>query len=408
MVKVRIQEPGEWITHGPCSSCKTKLEYLSEPSKTSYFNCPKCNHKIDLDDKTASPSTSKDVTYYNILSIPVDATNAEIKKAYHKRAARIHPDKTGGTTTAEFLELQEAYNILSNEDSRAHYDKHGRGQADDISDIQARFGGLFGGAQGRFDEWIGEISIISEMGNAIRKGENGSVTETDGDGQKRAARVAMLTRNLANKLDQFDHANPDKFDKLAHEWMDDLKAESFGVELLRVIGQVYGLKGSASQYHPDTATRWTGSWLPSLRMKGLYITSTVSTVRKAYRVKSAFAKLEKTGEGGEAPAKAGLEEEAAKAAIEAIWEGVRAEVIGVIADACEQILTPDPASIKPMTEKHEIESPVAVNVSEEERRVLQKRSIALEKLGRLFETVQRDAGQQDIFEMLAQGPKEKK
>ena len=404
MVRVRIREPGEWITFGPCHKCKSELEYLNQPSKTSTFTCPQCQHKHELDPNVASTqTTSEDNTYYQILNVARTATTSEIKKAYHKRAAKIHPDKTGGTTTAEFLELQEAYNILSNDDSRAHYDKHGRGKADDIADIQARFGGIFGGE--RFNEWTGEIAIISEMGNAIRKGENGDKTDTSSSedtDKKRAERVATLTRNLANKLDRYDENHPGDFEKLANEWMSDLKAESFGVELLHVIGQVYSLKGSASQYHPETATRWLGTWLPSLRMKGLYISSTVSTVKKAYRVKSAFAKLDKTGTGTEA-GKAGLEEEAAKAAIEAIWEGVRVEVIGVVADACDALLTPDPSNIKPANEKQEIEAPLALTLTADERRTLQRRSLALEKLGKLFEAVQREAGQQDIFELLAQG-----
>ncbi|CCG82048.1 Uncharacterized J domain-containing protein C4H3.01 [Taphrina deformans PYCC 5710] len=407
MVVVRLYQPGEW-TQINCKSCQTKLEYLNELSKTSQFTCPKCSHITDLD-PSIQTSGEKDITYYEIMEISPQATSAEIKKAYHKRAAKIHPDKTGGTTTAAFLELQEAYNILSNEDSRAHYDKNGRGKADDISDIQARFGGLFGGAQGRFDEFIGEISIISEMGNAIRKGETGEKAEDEAarsqqNEAKRKARIETLSRNLASKLDSFDPAKPADFETSALQWLEDLKHESFGVELLHVIGEVYKLTSSASPYHPSTATSWTGSWLPSLKMKGLYITSTVSTVRKAYRVKSAFAKLDKTSkdDSSETAKNAGLEEEAAKAAIEAIWEGVRAEVIGVIADTCNKVLSPDPVTMQPKNEKQEIEG-LATPLEESERRRIQQRCQALEKLGRIFEGVTKDPGQPNIFEQLAQG-----
>lgn len=409
MVTVRLYQPGEW-SQISCASCKTKLEYLNELSKSSQFTCPQCGSTTDLDPAALGKTTETDNTYYEIMGIAPDATASEIKKAYHKRAAKIHPDKTGGTTTAAFLELQEAYNILSNEDSRAHYDKNGRGKADDISDIQARFGGLFGGAQGRFDEFIGEISIISEMGNAIRKGESGEKAEDESarsraNEVKRKERVEVLARNLASKLDQFDPAKPAEFDTLAQQWIEDLKHESFGVELLHVIGEVYKLTSSASLYNPNTASSWTGSWLPSLKMKGLYITSTVSTVRKAYRVKSAFAKLDKTGAEGSSDGtkNSGLEEEAAKAAIEAIWEGVRAEVIGVIADTANVVLSPPPASLRPKNEKQEIEGVPSVTLSEEEKRTLQRRCQALEKLGRVFEGVRKDPGQQDIFEQLAQG-----
>lgn len=408
MVIARLYQPGDW-TQINCNACKAKLEYLNKPSKSSQFSCPECGKTTELDPAAATntQTAEKDTTYYEILDVPVEATATEIKKAYHKKAAKIHPDKTGGTTTAAFLELQEAYNILSNEDSRAHYDKNGRGKADDISDIQARFGGLFGGAQGRFDEFIGEISIISEMGNAIRKDENSDSPEAEqarsrANEKKRQDRVQTLSRNLISKLDHYDPAEPERFENMAKEWMEDLKHESFGVELLHVIGEVYRLTSSASPYHPSTASSWTGSWLPSLKMKGLYITSTYSTVRKAYRVKSAFAKLDKTGASADGEGKkAGLEEEAAKAAIEAIWEGVRAEVIGVIADTTNLVLTPSPAASQPRNEKEEIEG--SVPLAAEERRNLQIRSQALEKLGRIFEAVKKDPGQQDIFEQLAQG-----
>lgn len=407
MVEVRAYRPGDW-TQIACPSCKGKLEYLNQLSQTSTFTCPLCKNITDLDPAKAEPPAEKDTTYYEILGVSTEATSSEIKKAYHKKAAKIHPDKTGGTTTAAFLELQEAYNILSNEDSRTHYDKHGRDKADDASDIQARFGGIFGGAQGRFDEFIGEISIISEMGNAIRKGETGDKTEgreehTKLNEKKRQQRIETLSRNLTSKLDQYDPQDPSAFEKIAAEWMEDLKHESFGVELLHVIGEVYKLTSAASPYHPSTSSSWTGSWLPALKMKGLYITSTVSTVRKAYRVKSAFAKLEKTtGEGSDGAGKsAGLEEEAAKAAIEAIWAGVRAEVIGVIADTSSAVLTPKPSAVQPENEKQEIEG--SARITEDEQRLLQRRCLALEKLGRVFESVQKDPGQQDIFEQLANG-----
>jgi hypothetical protein len=418
MVKVRLYQPGEWLRM-QCSHCAAQLEGFNEPSRSSKFACPACAKENELDPNAAPPAAAttatataaKDTTYYEILEVSPTATQQEIKKAFHKRAARLHPDKTGGTTNAQFLELQEAYGILSNEDSRAHYDRHGRnkGGADDVSDIQARFGGLFGGTTGRFDELLGEIAIISEMGSAIRKGEEEAVDgvpakpTTDAEEKakeaKRAKRIETLARNLARRLDTFDPAKPEPFKASINELCEDLRAESFGVELLHVIGQVYGLNATSCKYSP-AAQGWTGTWVSSLKMKSLYITSTVSTLRKAWHVKSAFAKLEKTpaGEGSDAAAthKAGLEEQAAKAAIEAIWEGVRAEVISVVSEVTQVVLSPDPEA--PRTEKQEIER----LVTDAERSQLQRRSIALELMGRMFEQVKRDEGQQDIFEMLAQ------
>lgn len=62
--------------------------------------------------------------YYDILGVKKDATTDEIKRAYRKQAHQHHPDKDGGDE-ARFKELNEAYQVLSNEEKRAQYDRFG-------------------------------------------------------------------------------------------------------------------------------------------------------------------------------------------------------------------------------------------------------------------------------------------
>ncbi len=62
--------------------------------------------------------------YYKILGIPRKASAEEIKKAYYKLAHQHHPDKGGDE--GHFKEINEAYQILSNAQKRAQYDKFGR------------------------------------------------------------------------------------------------------------------------------------------------------------------------------------------------------------------------------------------------------------------------------------------
>ena len=60
---------------------------------------------------------------YETLGEEKSSTAAQIKKAYRKKALRMHPDKGGDPE--EFKKLQAAYDVLSDEDKRKTYDKYG-------------------------------------------------------------------------------------------------------------------------------------------------------------------------------------------------------------------------------------------------------------------------------------------
>lgn len=65
--------------------------------------------------------------YYNILNLTRGATHKEIRQAYRKLARRYHPDVNHGDQAAEekFKKINEAYEVLSNEDSRKKYNRYG-------------------------------------------------------------------------------------------------------------------------------------------------------------------------------------------------------------------------------------------------------------------------------------------
>lgn len=62
--------------------------------------------------------------YYNILGVSKSATAEEIKKAFRELAHKYHPDKNGGNAD-QFKEINEAYQVLGNQDKRQQYDQFG-------------------------------------------------------------------------------------------------------------------------------------------------------------------------------------------------------------------------------------------------------------------------------------------
>ena len=65
--------------------------------------------------------------YYDVLGVAKDATEKEIRQAYRKLARQHHPDVNKNDPTAEekFKEINEAYGVLSDDDSRKKYDRYG-------------------------------------------------------------------------------------------------------------------------------------------------------------------------------------------------------------------------------------------------------------------------------------------
>mgnify|MGYP001248006612 FL=1 len=91
--------------------------------------------------------------YYEVLGVDRNASGADIKKAYRKKAIEFHPDRNPDNKQAEdqFKEAAEAYEVLSNEEKRPLYDRFGHqgvsgnaGQGfHDVNDIFSSFGSIF-------------------------------------------------------------------------------------------------------------------------------------------------------------------------------------------------------------------------------------------------------------------------
>ncbi|KAK8132009.1 DnaJ domain-containing protein [Apiospora kogelbergensis] len=107
-----------------------------------------------------------DTAYYDALGVQPTATDIEIKKAYRKLAIIHHPDKNPNDPTAheKFQNIGEAYQVLSDKDLRAAYDKYGKDASkpsEGFVDPAEFFSSIFGGEA--FVDWIGEISLMKDL-----------------------------------------------------------------------------------------------------------------------------------------------------------------------------------------------------------------------------------------------------
>lgn len=118
--------------------------------------------------------------YYEILGVSKGASEDELKKAYRKLAIKYHPDKNPDNPEAEdkFKEAAEAYEVLSNSEKRAQYDRFGHdgmrggfgggaGGGMNMEDIFSQFGDIFGGGS-PFESFFGG----GGGGRRQRKGSN--------------------------------------------------------------------------------------------------------------------------------------------------------------------------------------------------------------------------------------------
>ncbi|KAG9224062.1 hypothetical protein CCMSSC00406_0010195 [Pleurotus cornucopiae] len=103
--------------------------------------------------------------YYDLLGVPTDVEDVELKKAYRKQAMKARRN-IQSDAEEKFKEISVAYQVLSDSNLRAVYDKNGKAMTDKegahtMEDAAGFFANVFGGE--RFMDYIGEISIMKDM-----------------------------------------------------------------------------------------------------------------------------------------------------------------------------------------------------------------------------------------------------
>ncbi len=115
--------------------------------------------------------------YYEVLGVPRNASEADVKKSYRRLAMKFHPDRNPGDNSAEasFKEAKEAYEILSDAQKRAAYDQFGHAGVDPSAAAAGRAGGFYGaGAGANFADIFGDVfgDIFGGGGGRARGSQN--------------------------------------------------------------------------------------------------------------------------------------------------------------------------------------------------------------------------------------------
>lgn len=185
----------------------------------------------------------KDTTLYDVLGVAPDASDSAIKKAYYLQAKRCHPDRhpDDPEATEKFQKLGEAYQVLSNEQTRALYDQGGMQGLQDNNfesmDASQLFDMLFGSDQ--FEFLIGELQLASLASNVD---ESGNAPNEETLKRLQASRIRKLVDELLRILSPWLEGDKTAFVSWAQTKAACLSDANNGFAMLYVIGQIYSRK----------------------------------------------------------------------------------------------------------------------------------------------------------------------
>lgn len=233
--------------------------------------------KKDAEDGTKKPgmtaSKVADTSYYDALDVAPDTEPSKIKRQYYILARKYHPDRVGKDdkeAADKFKDIAEAYQVLSDPELRAKYDKEGKdGLSADRTDVAdgpnqpdpaILFAFLFG--SDKFGDYVGRLAMATSA----------LVADSPKIGPKEARivqsrRVTRLAIKLAERLSVWVTEDYDGAKAIWESAATDLGGASYGTELVHLIGRVYSL--SAHQFLGNTDS---GIGMPSISnwAKGRY------------------------------------------------------------------------------------------------------------------------------------------
>jgi curved DNA-binding protein CbpA len=301
-----------------------------QASQQSYYSSSSSSNGYGYQQQQQSfsrPAPKKEDTrsYYEILGVEKSASQIEIKKGYYKKAKEWHPDKNPDNPEADemFKLINEAYQILSDEEKREMYDKYGKdyvsGQGGEV-DISFAFKMLFGA--GKFDDVIGEMNLFSSF-MADEQSESAKAEQEKAQ-RERIEKLATTLHFI--KLEPYTAGNTKEWVVLMEQDIEEKLEVPGGASLLLHIGYIY------IQEAKQHDNRWFGleSFVSELSEKGHIVSEALSLVSEARKLQLVQQQLEGSQDTD-------VQMKALNQGINLVWKLGKLEIEQVLRQACEKM-----------------------------------------------------------------------